>query len=136
MELLVYKFWKQKLATSMYLRVERRKQATETLFRYSKARRQLQATIIQLKIQPKCTPDVFRDGNKSSKLLQIQLKIWKHGERCCWVFWSETQRKKVGLTFFDVKNQQYRYAMRIDRFNCLKKPMINLEVKMPQERYK
>ena len=135
MELLVYKFWKQKLATSMYLRVERRKQATETLFRYSKARRQLQATIIQLKIQPKCTPDVFRDGNKSSKLLLIQLKILKYGERYCWFLWNGTQ-KKVGPTFFEVKNQQYRYSMRIDRFNCLKKPMINLEVKMPQERYK
>ena len=135
MELLVYKFWKQKLATSMYLRVERRKQATETLFRYSKARRQLQATIIQLKIQPKCTPDVFRDGNKSSKFLLIQLKILKHGERYCWFLWNGTQ-KKVGPTFFEVKNQQYRYSMRIDRFNCLKKPMINLEVKMPQERYK
>ena len=135
MELLVYKFWKQKLATSMYLRVERRKQATETLFRYSKARRQLQATIIQLKIQPKCTPDVFRDGNKSSKLLLIQLKILKHGERYCWFLWNVTQ-KEVGSTFFEVKNQQYRYSMRIDRFNCLKKPMINLEVKMPQERYK
>ena len=136
MELSVYMFWKQKHAIRIYLRVEKRKQPTETVFIYSKARRQLRATLIQLKIQPKCTPDVFRDGNKSSKLLQIQLKIWKHGERCCWVFWNETQRKKVGLTFFDVKNQQYRYAMRIARFNCLKKPMINLEVKMPQERYK
>ena len=120
----------------MYLRVQRRKQATETVFRYSKARRQLRATIIQLKIQPKCTPDVYRDGNKSSKVLLLQVKILMHGERCCWVFWKKTQRKKAGLTFFDVKNQQYRYGMRIDRFNCLKKTMINLEVKMRQERYK
>ena len=135
MELLVYKFWKQKHAIRIYLRVEKRKQATATVFRYSKAKRQLRATIIQLKIQPKCTTDVFRDGNKSSKLLLIQLKIWKHRERYCWFLSKETQ-KKVGPTFFEVKNQQYRYAMRIDRFNCLKKPMINLEVKMRQERYK
>ena len=135
MELSVYMFWKQKHAIRIYLKVEKRKQPTETVFRYSKARRQLRATLIQLKIQPKCTPDVFRDGNKSSKLLLIQLKILKHGERYCWFLWNGTQ-KKVGPTFFEFKNQQYRYSMRIDRFNCLKKPMINLEVKMPQERYK
>ena len=135
MELLVYKFWKQKHAIRIYLTIEKRKQATATVFRYSKAKRQLRATIIQLKIQPKCTTDVFRDGNKSSKLLPIQLRISKDRERYCWFLWKKTQ-KKVEPTFFEVKNQQYRYAMRIDRFNCLKKPMINLEVKMRQERYK
>ena len=40
----------------MYLKVERRKQATETVFRYSKAGRQLRAMIIQLKMQPTMHP--------------------------------------------------------------------------------
>ena len=40
----------------MYLKVDRRKQATETVFRYSKAGRQLRAMIIQLKVQPKKHP--------------------------------------------------------------------------------
>ena len=34
LEFSVYKFLKQKHATQMYLRVERRKQATETAFKY------------------------------------------------------------------------------------------------------
>ena len=57
-------FWfissEKKHATRMYLKVDRRKQATETVFRYSKAGRQLRAMIIQLKVQPKMHPSCFQ----------------------------------------------------------------------------
>ena len=63
------------------------------------------------------------------------IKIFK-GRRKVLLSFLEVNPKKKGRAdvFFDVKNQQYRYAMLIDKFNCLKKPMINLEVKMRQER--
>ena len=38
--------------------------------------------ISSLKCNQQCTPDVFRDGNKSSKVLLVQLKISNHGQKC------------------------------------------------------
>ena len=39
--------------------------------------------LFDLKCNQQCTPDVFRDGNKSRKVWLIQSKILKHGESCC-----------------------------------------------------
>ena len=89
-----------------------------------------------LKCNQQCTPHVFRSGNKSSNVTLTQLKILKLGQRCCWFFCKQTKRKKVVLTFFEVENQKYSYAWCIGRSNSVKKPMIILEVKMLQERYK
>ena len=66
--------------------------------------------LYSLKCNQQCTPDAFRDGKKSSKVWLIQLKILKRGGRCCWSFCKQAKRKKVALTFFDVKKQKQRYA--------------------------
>ena len=68
-----------------------------------------ESQITGLKSNKECTRHVFRDGNKSSKVRLIYLKISKHGERHGWCFCKQT--------VFDVKSQQNMIVLCIYRFN-------------------
>ena len=68
-----------------------------------------ESQITGLKSNKECTRHVFRDGNKSSKVRLIDLKISKHGERHGWCLCKQT--------VFDVKSQQNMIVLCIYRFN-------------------
>ena len=68
-----------------------------------------ESQITGLKSNKECTRHVFRDGNKSSKVRLIYLKISKHRERHGWCFCKQT--------VFDVKSQQNMIVLCIYRFN-------------------
>ena len=68
-----------------------------------------ESQITGLKCNKECTRHVFRDGNKSSKVRLIYLKISKHGERHGWCFCKQT--------VCDVKSQQNKIVLCIYRFN-------------------
>ena len=68
-----------------------------------------ESQITGLKSNKERTRHVFRDGNKSSKVRLIYLKISKHGERHGWCFCKQT--------VFDVKSQQNMIVLCIYRFN-------------------
>ena len=68
-----------------------------------------ESQITGLKSNKECTRHIFWDGNKSSKVRLIYLKISKHGERHGWCFCKQT--------VFDVKSQQNMIVLCIYRFN-------------------
>ena len=63
----VFKRWKQQ---RRYLDIKKQEENYEQ-------------RLFSLKCNQQCTPDVFRDGRSQGKVWLIQLKILKHGERCC-----------------------------------------------------
>ena len=69
----------------------------------------------------KCTRNVFRKWNKSSKVWQIYREVLKHAQGCRWRLCKLTKRKKVQAGLFETKHQQKMFAWCIYRFNCLKK---------------
>ena len=77
--------------------------------------------ISSLTCNKKCTRNVFRKWNKSSKVRLIYLEVLKQAQSCGWQFCKLTKRKKEQETLYEVKHQQKMFAWCIYRSNCLKK---------------
>ena len=77
--------------------------------------------ISSLTCNKKCTRNVFRKWNKSSKVWQIYREVLKHAQGWGWRLRQLTKRKKVQAGLFEDKHEQKMFAWCIYRFNCLKK---------------
>ena len=77
--------------------------------------------ISSLTCNKKCTRNVFRKWNKSSKVWQIYREVLKHAQGSGWRLCKLTKRKKVQAGLFETKHQQKMFVWCIYRFNCLKK---------------
>ena len=94
--------------------------------------------ISSLTCTQQCTPDVFRDGNKSSKVWRlIQLKNFKVRRTVCFGVLQANKKKRCAVDVFLRLKTSTKGTPNV--FTCsthlTKVSLINLEAKMPEKQY-